>query len=219
MSKFPSLPSNLKILQRLSVIMSSIRLSKDSIKFSPEDGKLILAYDDISNTSEWPDGPLLELTKGELYVVPSPSVTHQMISQKLNVLLYNFLQESKLGVVIPAPIDVKLSEYDVVIPDLLFIQENRKEIIAETHINGPPDLIVEILSSNRKRDLVEKKQQYEKFRIKEYVVVDPLQKQIIQFLFDQNSNIFEEKTFSGNENFNLKTIEGFSINLNELFDV
>lgn len=71
-----------------------------------------------------------------------------------------------------APTDVKLSDEDVVQPDLLVVCEPDK--IKTTHIEGPPTLIVEILSpSTALFDRARKMRTYAKFAVKEVWLVTP----------------------------------------------
>ena len=68
------------------------------------------------------------------------------------------------------------------IPDIVFISnERREEIASAERITGAPDLIIEIVSpgsENERRDRVAKRQLYGKYGVKEYWVVDPLQRTI-----------------------------------------
>lgn len=67
-----------------------------------------------------------------------------------------------------------LSDLDVVEPDLLFVSSGRSSIITEKNVQGPPDLVVEILSeTTRKTDEVIKRKLYEGHGVSEYWVVDP----------------------------------------------
>lgn len=73
-----------------------------------------------------------------------------------------------------ALMDVVLSDFDVVQPDLLFITNNRASIITEKNIQGPPDIVVEILSEfSRKTGLMIKRKLYERSRIFKYWILDP----------------------------------------------
>lgn len=66
--------------------------------------------------------------------------------------------------VIDAPIDLQLSEFDVVQPDLVVVLKQNR-IITSTKIKGVPDLVIEIFSpSNRTLDLDLKMRLYEQFR-------------------------------------------------------
>ncbi len=56
------------------------------------------------------------------------------------------------------------SEYDIVLPDVFALCDKSK--IAEMHIKGAPDLLVEVLSpSTSLKDLREKKNLYEEFGV------------------------------------------------------
>jgi Uma2 family endonuclease len=80
----------------------------------------------------------------------------------------------RLGALFAAPLDVKFSIYSVVQPDLLFVCQERAEIVTEDYIDGAPDLVIEILSpSNRAQDLVKKAALYAQHGVTEYWIVDP----------------------------------------------
>jgi Uma2 family endonuclease len=104
----------------------------------------------------------------------APSISHQVISQRLEQLLLDQLQTPGKGRVLQAPVDVVLSEHDVVQPDLLFIASDRKEIITKANVQGAPDLIVQILSrSTEQWDRRTKRGLYAKHGVREYWLVDP----------------------------------------------
>lgn len=115
-----------------------------------------------------------EIIEGELIMSPSPTTIHQKVSLNIEVAIQSHLEKNAQGELFHAPCDVKLSETNVVQPDIFFISNENKKIIADDNIQGAPDLIIEILSpSSAYYDLVEKKELYEKFGVKEYWIVDP----------------------------------------------
>ena len=115
-----------------------------------------------------------ELIEGELYMVPSPTTIHQRISGNLNSAMRDFVRSHQLGEVLTAPLDVVLSDEDVLQPDLLYISTRRSGIVKDQNIQGPPDLVVEILSpGTADRDRTTKRARYAKFGIREYWIVDP----------------------------------------------
>ena len=115
-----------------------------------------------------------EILDGEHAVTPAPTPRHQKICINLIELLARHCRERGLGEVFTAPIDVVLSETDVVQPDLCFVAAARHHLVTPTHIAGPPDLMVEIASpGTRRRDEVTKRRLYEKFGVGEYWIVDP----------------------------------------------
>jgi len=120
------------------------------------------------------DGKRHELIDGEHIVSPSPFTKHQRILKQLFYALEHFLREHSLGDVFIAPIDVVLSDTDVVEPDLLFIASEHASIITAKHIMGVPDLVAEIISTgSRKTDEIIKRRLYEQYGVKEYWIIDP----------------------------------------------
>ncbi len=124
------------------------------------------------------DGFFYQLINGELVMTASPSPLHQRISKTIEFLLVQYVEKKKkIGEIFHAPIDVYFEENEVYQPDIIFISNEKSAIIEDTKINGAPDLIVEILSPNNAYyDLKHKKKIYEKHGVKEYWIVDPVEK-------------------------------------------
>lgn len=126
-----------------------------------------------------PDEKRYELIQGELIVTPSPIPYHQVISGNIEYELRKHVRENEIGIIFDAPCDVYLDENNVIQPDIFFISKSRLNIIGEANIQGTPDLIVEILSeSTAYRDLVKKKKLYALYRVQEYWIIDPDEKQV-----------------------------------------
>ena len=125
------------------------------------------------------DGNRYEVINGEVCMTPAPRPIHQIIAARLTVLFSNFATEHDLGWVLPGPIDVLFAEGDYLEPDLVFVRRERGGIISDRGIEGPPDLVVEILSgSTAERDRGIKRQRYAWFGVPQYWVVDPEAKHI-----------------------------------------
>ena len=119
------------------------------------------------------DGLRHELIDGVHYVTPSPILRHQEISGRLEFALESFVRERGSGKVFHAPLDVILSDFDVVEPDILYVSNERAAILQDW-VRGAPDLAVEILSpSTRKIDETIKQRLYDRVNVKEYWIVDP----------------------------------------------
>lgn len=68
--------------------------------------------------------------------------------------------------------DGVLSDETVVQPDLIVILNENRHIIHE-RIEGPPDLVVEVLSpATKDRDLTAKRRLYARHGVREYWIVD-----------------------------------------------
>ena len=139
-----------------------------------------LTYEDYLDMPN--DGRRYEIIRGELFVSPTPTFTHQQVLKHLFLLVHEFVSSRNLGTVMFAPLTVRLTPDEPVESDLLYISLERASIIEETGIRGAPDLIAEILSpNNRRRDLVTKFNRYAQVGVKEYWIVDPVARTVDQF--------------------------------------
>lgn len=165
------------------------------------------------------DGKRHELIEGDHFMTPSPTTKHQRVSGNLFNALANFLKSRRDGEVFAAPYDVILSDEDIVEPDLLFISATRAAIITEKNVQGPPDLVVEILSDGtRKLDEVVKRKLYERYGVREYWVVDPdLETVKIHRQTDQGYVRAAELAREANDVLTSPLLQGFQAPLAELF--
>ncbi len=131
-----------------------------------------LTYDDLVATPD--DGKRYEIIDGELFVSASPNRVHQETSQRINLVLNEASEGGRHGLVFYAPVDVRLSPHDIVQPDLLFIRRERLHIYGPAGpVEGPPDIVVEILSpTSHARDLVKKAKLYAWGKVPEYWQAD-----------------------------------------------
>ncbi len=120
------------------------------------------------------DGNRYEAIGGELHVSPPPKVPHQWVSARLFAALHDLLVRPGDGYLFAAPTGVEFPDTEEgVQPDLLFITTERFHIATEDWIQGPPDLVIEILSpSTARRDRTVKRHLYERQGVAEYWIVD-----------------------------------------------
>ena len=139
----------------------------------PLSPRVKLTYDDFVLFPD--DGKRHELVDGEHYVTPSPNTRHQQISGDLFALIWTYLEAHPVGRVFHAPYDVVFSDFDVVAPDLLYVSNERAaEVVTAQHVQGVPDIVVEIASpGTRKRDETIKRSLYERAGVSGYWIVDP----------------------------------------------
>jgi Uma2 family endonuclease len=120
------------------------------------------------------DGRRHELIEGDFYASPAPSSLHQAVSARLQHRLMTQLEDTGIAAVFNAPWDVILSDTTVVQPDLALVRASRKHLISARGMEGPPDVLVEILSpSSREQDELLKKAVYARFHVPEYWLIDP----------------------------------------------
>ena len=197
--------------------MTSIIFDPNQLKRGKNDWKVYFTYTDLLKLPEYPESPFIEILKGDLYVVPSPVPNHQRISTNLGFQIFEYLKENQLAEILYGPVDVVFSEDNVTIPDLVVISTENLSIIQEKNIVGIPDLIIEILSTNKAHDLIKKKEIYEKFKVPEYWVIDPEEKSLRIYYFEKKkSTIYSLEVFS-DQNISSVRFPDLSIDLKNIF--
>lgn len=164
----------------------------------------------------WPEGERWEIINGNAYAMtPAPSTKHQQISLYLSTIIGQFFKGSGCQP-FSAPTDVVFDEQNVVQPDLLVICDKSK--ITEANIQGAPDLIVEILSpSTAVKDKREKKSLYERFGVREYLIVYPAEELVERHLLKEGR--FEvPEVFGWDEVLPIASFPDLRLNLWEVFD-
>lgn len=152
---------------------------------------------------------------GEVSRTPAPSPTHQWIVQRLLLMLAS--QENDEFVMLQAPTDLYLSKKQVRQPDLMIIHKNRKHIITTAGVVGPPNIIIEVLSETSDRlDKEVKFKNYQKLNVNEYWIVDPDQKQILQYEWIAG-NYTNKQTYHIEETISSKQFKNVSIQLRHIF--
>jgi Uma2 family endonuclease len=131
-----------------------------------------VSYADLER---WPeDGRRYELYNGEVFEIPSPILLHQFVLGRLHLALSAYVQAHG-GSLFVAPLDIVLTEYDVVQPDVLLFMPEREHLLHMRQVTRhAPDLAVEILSPGTERnDRGRKLRLLERHQLTEYWLVDP----------------------------------------------
>ena len=180
-------------------------MSSTSTQSIPQ-GKIVLTYDDYCELPN--DRDRYEILDGELSVTPAPRPKHQGVSSHLHRILANHIVTNQLGDIYAAPIDVILAPTTVVQPDLVFIGNDRRSIVTERAIEGPPTLVIEILSPTTHRtDRQTKAQLYAKHGVPHYWLLDADQQTLEAYelvgeqynlvVKVQNAEVFTPSLFPG----------------------
>jgi len=123
-----------------------------------------LAWANEDTLAEWVDG--------EVVMYSPASRRHQGIAGFLTSVMRSFVEQHNLGVVLNAPFQMKLEHGRE--PDLLFVASEHLARLKETYLDGPADLVVEIISPESvARDRGEKFYEYEAGGVQEYWLIDP----------------------------------------------
>ena len=170
----------------------------------------------------WSDNERWELIQGIAYnMTPAPSRKHQEVLNAINNAFYNYLKGKPCSVYI-SPFDVRLSDSEndhecenVVQPDITVICDMSK--LDDKGCKGTPDLIVEVLSpGTAKIDLFYKLNLYEKFKVNEYWIVDPINQYISVYILDVNERYGKPHSYSREDILKVGILD-LEIDLREVF--
>ena len=128
--------------------------------------KEFLAWADEDVHAEWVDG--------EVIVFMPPKTRHQLIVGFLFGLLKLFVRFFQRGEVLTAPFEMKLSPSGPAREsDILFVAQEHLERLTEERLEGPADLVVEVVSEDSvRRDGVQKFAEYQATGVREYWLID-----------------------------------------------
>ena len=101
-------------------------------------------------------------------------------------------------------------------PDICIICDTSK--IDGRGCIGAPDIVIEILSpGNNKTELIHKYEIYEEFGVKEYWVVSPGDKTLLKYTLNKEGKFQSSKLFTLNEKVYSEVLQGFELDLDEVF--
>ncbi len=138
--------------------------------------------------------PKYEIIGGEKFIMsPAPNLTHSIIVKRLLIIFDKYITENNIKAeVFGDNTDVYFNQKEHYMPDVSVVCDFEK-IKNGKKILGAPDLIVEILSrATMKNDRTKKFFSYEKFGVKEYWIVDPLNKSVEVYHLVEGKFILDE---------------------------
>jgi Uma2 family endonuclease len=198
--------------------MASRALAKDSrIPADPLPAQGDWTYEDYCRLPD--DGWRYEVLRGVLHMAPAPSWGHQQAVWNFGFLLKLFVRNRNLGEVSGAPSDILLPGglATPVQPDFFFIARERRGIIHDSHVEGAPDLVLEVLSpSNWLTDRREKFEIYAEAGVREYWIADPKARTIEVFIL--RGGAYELLgSFGPGERTRSEVLPGFEPAIDEIF--
>ena len=162
------------------------------------------------------DGNRYELYHGKLERNPRVLAVHGITVAAIGYEVYKHVRSRKAGFA-GVGVDVVMPDDTVLRPDVHFIAARNKEFI-RGHIYGPPDLVVEVTSpENWRRDLVDKRAEYERFGIREYWVLDLVDYPNRAFRWSLVGGQYRGGEIGGGAK-RSEVLEGFKLNPKRLFE-
>lgn len=197
----------------------SMQIKENALEYQYEDKRV--SYEDFMDM--YVNSNLrMEFINGEIIIMGSPSINHQITLGNMFIIFNSYLQEKQCKAIM-APFDVHFyktgtKETDVCQPDLLIACDIEGNINERGRYMGTPSLVVEILSpSTRTIDMSVKLNTYMKSGVKEFWVIDPSKKTCLVYNFKDNE-IDDLRIYKNEEIVESKTFEGLTADLEKVFE-
>jgi Uma2 family endonuclease len=163
----------------MATIPSFIQEIHGILAYEPEALELDHAWDapgPYTFSETWPTLPdnfYCELIEGHIVMSPRARYDHGYLSSLLHAILFDIADANDADAM-SAPLDVVFSERVVLQPDLIYVENIRREQVIKGVMRGAPNLVIEIISpSNPSRDRKKKFKLYQKYGVPEYWLFDP----------------------------------------------
>lgn len=137
---------------------------------------LQLTIEEFLELPDTEDRRKMELDEGELYIMPRPRRVHQFWNSLLVWHFENFIRgfdDPPAELFADFVVALSLENRTLLAPDLCIVLRERLDLVGDRMVDGAPDIAIEILSSDRRRDLVRKRQLYAEAGVPEYWIFDP----------------------------------------------
>jgi Uma2 family endonuclease len=178
----------------------------------------LLTIDDLDAMPE--DGNRYELIEGEILMSRAPGITHQQSLTNLMKSFLFYLAHNPVGQILPGP-GLIFDKYNAVIPDLIFVSnERRDQIVSGERLIAAPEIVVEILSpgaENERRDRNIKRRLYGRFRVEEYWVIDTENQQVEIYDLQQGSLRLRE-TLTDDAEITSPLLPGYACKAKQIFE-
>ena len=164
------------------------------------------------------DGKCYEIVQGVLVMSPAPDGPHQGVTGKIYRYLCEQVMDKRLGLVLPSPLDVALTEQNVFQPDVVVLLKEHLARYGVKKILGAPDLAVEVISpSSKLYDRALKHMVYEQASVPEYWLVDK-EKQTIELFALENGTYLSLGAFKGEQVLPSRIVPQMDVSVAYFFD-
>ena len=178
-----------------------------------------LTVEEFMELPELWDKRKMELDEGVLYIMPRP----RKVLGFLQLRMYRHIDDYIDGFTEPPAelladftVALSLERRILLIPDLCIVLRGNPAVSGDRMVEGPPDIVVEILSSDRNRDLVRKRQLYAAAGVLEYWIFDTLN-DTATLLELQNGEYVERAVLTADDTLTTPLLPGLAIPLADVF--
>ena len=178
-----------------------------------------LSVEEFMELPDTYDKRKMELDEGELYIMPRPRMGHQFLQIRVVGYVDRYLDEfddPPAGVFHDVIVALSLEDRILFAPDMVIILRGGRATVTDRMVEGPPDIVLEILSSDRRRDLVRKQQVYAEAGVLEYWIFDPRQ-DTATLLELRDGEYMERAVLTADDTLTTPLLPGLAIPLADVF--
>ena len=172
-----------------------------------------LTIEEFMELPELWDKRKMELDEGVLYIMPRP----RKVLGFLQLRMYRHIDDYIDGFTEPPAelladftVALSLESRILLIPDLCIVLRGNPAMVVGGYLEGTPDIVVEVLSTDRNRDLVRKRQLYAAGGVQEYWIFDPREDTAI-LLELQNGEYVERAVLTADDTLTTPLLPGLAI--------
>ena len=180
---------------------------------------LQLTIDEFLELPDTEDRRKMELDEGELYIMPRPRRVHQFWNSLLVWHFENFIRgfdDPPAELFADFVVALSFENRILLAPDLCIVLRERLDLVGDRMVDGAPDIAIEILSSDRRRDLVRKRQLYAEAGVPEYWIFDP-ENDTATLLELQAGQYVERAVLEASDTVTTPLLPGLAIPLEDVF--
>ncbi|MYC33085.1 MAG: Uma2 family endonuclease [Chloroflexi bacterium] len=184
----------------------------------PQSG-LRLTVEEFMELDDTDDRRKMELDDGVLYIMPRPRIVHNYAQGEFFGYLRDYRRrQDGPGIEVYTDVIVALSldRRRLYAPDVTIILPGNPCVVGERMVEGAPDIVIEVLSSDRNRDLVRKRQVYAEAGIPHYWLCD-LRQDTLTLLELRDGGYLESATLTADDTLTTPLLPGFTIPLADIF--
>ena len=180
---------------------------------------LQLTIDEFLELPDTEDRRKMELDEGELYIMPRPRRVHQFWNSLLVWHFENFIRgfdDPPAELFADFVVALSFENRILLAPDLCIVLRERLDLVGDRMVDGAPDIAIEILSSDRRRDVVRQRQLYAEAGVPEYWIFDP-ENDTATLLELQAGQYVERAVLEASDTVTTPLLPGLAIPLEDVF--
>ena len=178
-----------------------------------------LTVEEFMELPDTDDRRKMELDEGVLYIMPSPRRNHGFLQVRMYRHIDDYIDsfdEPPAELMIDFTVALSLEERILLAPDLCLVLRGNPVVVNDRRVEGAPDIVVEVLSSDRNRDLVRKRQLYAEAGVQEYRIFDP-REDTATLLELNDGEYIEREVLTADDTLTTPLLPGLAVPLTDVF--